>query len=104
MTDKIEELSKKGSRVSKHCVPKETYLKNNIIDIGLNSMRIANKNFDAKKFTSALQKLRDEGYLDTFIDETMKSNSTWHIEITVNKKLLPSYEKNSIFNPTSFIK
>ena len=102
MVDKIKDLEKQGKRVSKHCVSKETYLQSNIIDIGLNSMKAAKKNFDPKKFTLALQKLKDEGYLDTFIDETMKSNSTWHIEITVNKKVLSSYEKNTILNTTSF--
>lgn len=33
MDDKIKELAKKDSRVSRHCVPIEVYNKNNIIDI-----------------------------------------------------------------------
>jgi hypothetical protein len=76
----------------------------NVIDIGLNSMRAANKDFDPKKFTTVVQKLKNDGYLDTFIDQTMKSNSAWHIEITVNKKALPGYDANSILNVTPFVK
>lgn len=33
MKNKIEELTKEGKKVSKHCVSEETYAKNNIIDI-----------------------------------------------------------------------
>jgi peptidoglycan hydrolase-like protein with peptidoglycan-binding domain len=104
MVAKIQELAKNGKRVSKHCVSKDVYLEHNVIDIGLNSMKAANKNFDAKKFTAALQKLKDEGYLETLIDETMKSNTAWHIEIKVNKKVLPSYEANTILNVIPFVK
>ena len=104
MVEEIVRLGKEGERVSKHCVTKEVYLKNNVFDIGLNSMRVANTNFDSKKFTEVLKKLKNEGYIDTFIDETMKSNTAWHIEIKVNKKPLPSYEANTILNVAPFSK
>lgn len=104
MVEEIVRLGKEGDRVSKHCVTKEIYLKNNVIDIGLNSMRAANPNFDPKKFTEVLKKLKKEGYIDTLIDETMKSNTAWHIEIKVNKKPLPSYEANTILNVAPYSK
>jgi hypothetical protein len=61
------------------------------------------RTFDAKKFGATLQKLKDDGYIETLIDETMKSNSAWHFEIRVNKKALPKYESNTILNPVSWI-
>ena len=103
MVAKIEELGSKGKRVSKHCVSKDVYLEYNVIDIGLNSMKAANKSFDAKKFGAAMQKLKSEGYLEVFIDETMKSNSAWHFEIKVNKKALSKYEENTILNTVAYV-
>ena len=103
MTAEIKRLEKEGERVSKHCVSKETYLKHNIIDIGLNSMKAANANFEPKKFAAALKKLWDEGYLEMLIDETMLSNSAWHFEILVNKKALVKYEQNTILNATAWV-
>ncbi|MDR2206346.1 MAG: hypothetical protein LBE36_09375, partial [Flavobacteriaceae bacterium] len=52
MTAKIEELSKKGQRVSKHCVSKEVYAKNNILDVSKN---MANP----RDFTKALMEEND---------------------------------------------
>ena len=103
MIAEIKRLESSGERVSKHCVSKETYLRHNVIDVGLNSMKAANSSFDQKKFTAALKKLKDEGYLEVLIDETMKSNSAWHFEIQVNKKALVTYERNTIFNATAWV-
>lgn len=103
MTQKIEEIDKSGSRVSKHCVPFETYKKLNIIDIGVNSTKSVCKNFDAEKFTNALKSLEKEGYIDKLIDETKKSNSCWHLEIKPNKKSIPDYDKGPILLPVKFI-
>jgi hypothetical protein len=103
MTNKIEEIDKSGSRVSKHCVPLETYMKLNIIDIGVNSTKSVCKNFDAKKFTNTLRSLEKEGFIDKLIDETKKSNSCWHLEIKPNKKSIPDYDKGSILLPVKFI-
>lgn len=103
MVAEIKRLEKEGERVSLHCVSEEVYLKHNVIDIGLNSMKAANPNFDSKKFGAALKKLKDEGYLEKLIDETRKSNSAWHFEIQVNKKTLVKYEQNTILNPTVWV-
>ena len=103
MVDKINDLEKTARRVSNHCISIDGYKKKNIIDIGLNSTRNANKSFNSDKFTRALKDLSKEGYIDRFIDETKKSNQCWHIEITPNKKSLSSYNKNSILNQKKFI-
>lgn len=103
MATEIKRLEAEGKRVSQHCVSKEVYLKNNVIDIGLHSMKAANLNFDSKKFAAALKKLKDEGYLEVLIDETMKSNAAWHFEIQVNKKALVTYEQDTILNTTAWI-
>ncbi|MCW8127925.1 peptidoglycan-binding protein [Microbulbifer halophilus] len=103
MVDKVNELSKKGIRVSKHCVSPEDYRKLNVIDIGVNSTRAAVKKFHKDKFTKALKALVDEGYIERLIDETGKSNSCWHIEIKPNKKSIPEYGKGSILHPIKYI-
>ncbi len=103
MVAKIEELAKQNKRVSKHCVPEETYKKNNIIDIGCNSTKAVNKNFSADKFTAALNKLKKDGYITTVIDETKISNQAWHIEIEVGKKSLVKYEEGTMLNAVSWI-
>ena len=88
MSKKVIELSKKDQRVSKHCVPIEAYKKLNIIDIGVGSTSKASKNFNAEKFTKALESLKKEGYINKYIDETKKSNQAWHLEIKVGAKPL----------------
>ena len=103
MVAKIKALGEEGKRVSKHCVSNEAYLKRNVIDIGLNSMKAANANFEPKKFAAVLKKLRDDGYLEILIDETAISNSAWHFEILVNKKALVKHEQNTILNATAWV-
>lgn len=103
MVEKIEEWAKEGKYISKHCMSKNDYSKSNIIDIGLNSMKSRNPGFDSKKFTAALEKLKAEGYLEVCIDETMKSNSCWHIEIKVNKKALEKYDEGTILSTVSYV-
>lgn len=103
MVAKIEEIIKGGSRVSKHCVSVNAYKKLNIIDVGVNTTKAVCKNFDAEKFTNALRTLEKEGYIDKLIDETKKSNSCWHLEITPNKKSIPDYNKGSILFPVKYI-
>lgn len=89
MEQKIIELLGQDIRVSKHCVTKDVYKEKNIIDIGVNSTRsLCGKEFNKDKFTKALEFLKKSGYIDTFIDETKKSNNCWHIEITPNKKAI----------------
>jgi len=89
MSEKIIDLAKnKGQRVSKHCVTTEDYLKLNIIDIGVGSTSKASKNYNAVKFTKALESLKKEGYINKYIDETRKSNQAWHLEIKVGAKPL----------------
>jgi len=48
MEDRIIKLSKSGNRASKHVVPRDVYLKENIIDIGVNSTSRVSKNFNIK--------------------------------------------------------
>jgi hypothetical protein len=103
MVQKIEEFAQNGARVSRHCVPVDTYKKLNIIDIGLNSTKAVCKNFNASKFTNSLKSLQKDGYIEKFIDETGKSNSCWHLEIQPNKKYIPDYSKGSILYPVKYI-
>jgi hypothetical protein len=88
MIDKINDLAKSKRRVSKHVVSKESYLKENIIDIGTASTSKVSKNYNIKKFTKALEGLVKEGYIKKFIDETKITNKAWHIEIKVGSKPL----------------
>lgn len=103
MVKKIEEYESKNLRVSKHCVSEEGYKKLNIIDVGVNSTKAVSKNFDLLKFTAALRQLEKDGYIARLIDETSKSNSCWHIEITPNVKAIEDYNKNTIFMPRRLI-
>lgn len=102
MVAKIEELAKNDIRVSKHCVPKEVYLKRNVIDIGLGGMVKHNPGLDRQKFTAVLTKLEKEGYLEVLIDETELTNKCWHIEIIVNKMASAKYEANTILNTVAY--
>ena len=82
MAKRIEELSVGSKRVSRHCVSPAQYSRNNVIDIGVHSTKaIAGATFDQKAFTSALRRLKNEGFIEKFIDETKKANTTWHVEI-----------------------
>lgn len=90
MKEKIEELLKKGRRTSKHVITTSQYKTLNIIDIGVNSTRaVCGKAFSIEKFTKALSDLQAKGYIDKLIDETKKSNTCWHIEVTPDRKSLP---------------
>ena len=90
MKQKICELLKQGRRTSKHVVTESQYRHLNIIDIGLNSTRAASgSTFNFGKFTIALGDLLSKGYISKLIDETKKSNSCWHIEVTPNIKPMP---------------
>jgi len=88
MIEKINDLEKSKRRVSKHVVSKESYRKENIIDIGTASTCKVSKNFNMGKFTKALETLVKEGYIKKFIDETKITNKAWHIEIKVGSKSL----------------
>ena len=88
MKEKIIDLSSKGRRVSKHCVSPQDYKKLNIIDIGVGSTSKVSKNYNAAKFTKALESLKKDGFIDKYIDETKISNQAWHIEINVGVKPL----------------
>ncbi|VAW60918.1 hypothetical protein MNBD_GAMMA11-429 [hydrothermal vent metagenome] len=106
MVEKINELAQSSSlsktkrRVSKHVVPKEIYLKENIIDIGVASTKEVCKNFNIKKFTKAIENLKKEGYIERYFDETKMRNNAWHIEIKVGKKPLVDDTDASILQTT----
>jgi peptidoglycan hydrolase-like protein with peptidoglycan-binding domain len=90
MKDKIEALLKLGRRTSSHCVTAETYRTLNIVDIGVNSTRaVCGASFNVETFTTALEGMRADGYIEKLIDETRKTNNCWHIEVKPNKKPLP---------------
>jgi hypothetical protein len=103
MVEKIESLEKAGGKVSRHCTTDEGYKKKNIIDIGVNSTRALNANFNKAAFTKALKNLKKEGFIDRFIDETNKSNNCWHIEIVPNVKSIPNYSPGLLLNPVKYI-
>jgi hypothetical protein len=90
MKKKIEELAAKDMRVSRHVSTLAKYTTLNIIDIGLNSTMVAaGGTFNKEKLTQAFTKLKTEGYINHFIDETKKTNACWHLEIVPNAKPLP---------------
>jgi peptidoglycan hydrolase-like protein with peptidoglycan-binding domain len=87
MIEKIDELVKKGS--FRHISTPERYAKRNIIDIGVNSTRSeAGKSFNMTKLTQAFHKLKTDGFIAEFFDETTKSNTCWHLEIVPDVKAL----------------
>ncbi|MFC4257802.1 peptidoglycan-binding protein [Marinobacter lacisalsi] len=83
MVDKIRELHASGDYVSKHCVSPESYVNYNVFDLGVNSNRAVNPNFDASAFNSALKSYKEKGLIAGLIDERTKSNNCWHVEIKV---------------------
>ena len=86
MAKKIADFLKQGDKTSQHCVTLEKFKSLNTFDIGLNSTRLKSKNFNKEKFTAAFKKLEQQGYIKKHIDETRKSNSCWHLEITPQTK------------------
>lgn len=89
MKKKIEEQLAKGKQVSRHVTTPQGYASLNVIDIGVNSTRAAAPtSFNQNGLTKAFAKLASEGYIKTFIDETAKSNTCWHLEIVPNAKPL----------------
>jgi len=82
---KIEELLGQGRQVSRHVTTVAGYAKLNVFDIGVNSTKaVAGKTFSIERLTGAFLKLKKDGYIKTFIDETAKSNRCWHLEIVPN--------------------
>ncbi len=89
MADKVEELLKAGKQVSNHVSTATRYASYNVFDIGVNSTKAkAGKTFNMAGLTKAFWALKKEGYISTFIDETAKSNTCWHLEIVPNAKAL----------------
>lgn len=89
MRTKIEELLNQGRFVSRHVTTLARYAAMNVIDVGVNSTRsAAGQTFNLKALTKAFADLHRDGYIKTFIDETAKSNTCWHVEIVPNVKPL----------------
>ena len=89
MQSKIEDLMRAGRLVSRHVVSPAVYATRNVFDIGVNSSRaVAGASFDKNGLTAAFRSLERDGYIAKFIDETMKDNSCWHLEIVPNAKAL----------------
>jgi peptidoglycan hydrolase-like protein with peptidoglycan-binding domain len=101
MKEKIESLLKKDKKVSNHCIAMDDFKALNTFDIGLNSTRAKTKNFSKEKLTKAFTELKQQGYIKNFIDETMKSNSCWHLEISPNAKNISIYRKESMLLPST---
>jgi hypothetical protein len=89
MATKIEELLDAGKPVSNHVSTATKYATYNVFDIGVNSTQAkAGKSFDMAALTKAFAALKKDGYITTFIDETAKSNTCWHLEIVPDAKAL----------------
>lgn len=90
MTAKVKDLHAKGMVVSNHVsATVEAYNVYNVFDIGVGSTQAkAGKTFNKAGLTKAFNALKAEGYVANFIDETMKKNSCWHLEIVPNAKAL----------------
>ena len=81
MVSKILEYDKKGERVSKHCVSFETYAKNNIIDLGINSNGFTT-NAQKKRFQDICDAALKQGKLSNFISPLRdKAEPAFHLEI-----------------------
>jgi len=94
-SDKIIELMKckiefwlgKNIKISKHLNTIQGYKSYNVIDISVNETKAAcSKQMSMKVLTKAFIELKDEGYINKFIDETELSNNAWHVEIIPNVK------------------
>jgi hypothetical protein len=89
MAAKVEELLNAGKQVSNHVSTPAKYATYNVFDIGVNSTKAkAGKSFNMAGLTKAFWALKKEGYISTFIDETAKSNTCWHLEIVPGAKAL----------------
>lgn len=89
MRVRIEALHAQGRRVSLHVATPEAYAKLNIIDLGVNSTRaVAGATLDVAKLSAAFTRLKTQGYIREFIDETKKKNNCWHLEIVPDAKAL----------------
>ena len=99
MKEKIESLLKEGEKTSQHCVTIENFNSLNTFDIGLNSTRLKSKNFNKDRLTKTLRELENQGYIRKFIDETRKTNSCWHLEISPHAKDINLYKKESMLLP-----
>lgn len=103
MAEKIKSLMDENISVSNHCFSLAGYASKNVFDIGVNSTKAKNKNFDKAKFTAALKDLCTNGYISKLIDETGKSNNCWHLEIVPNAKMINMFDNNSMLFPTKYI-
>jgi hypothetical protein len=89
MAKKIEAQLAAGRQVSRHVTTTDGYGKLNVIDIGVNSTRAAaGPTFSLGGLTKAFARLQSEGFIKTFIDETAKSNTCWHLEIVPDARPL----------------
>lgn len=89
MAAKVEELLNAGKQVSNHVSTATHYATYNVFDIGVNSTKAkAGKSFNMAGLTKAFWALKKDGYISTFIDETAKSNTCWHLEIVPGAKAL----------------
>jgi hypothetical protein len=89
MAAKVEELLNAGKQVSNHVATTTSYATYNVFDIGVNSTKAkAGKTFNLAGLTKAFLALKKDGYISTFIDETSKSNTCWHLEIVPDVKAL----------------
>jgi hypothetical protein len=89
MTEKIEALHAAGTKVSNHVSTVAVYAGYNVFDIGVGSTeKKAGKTFNKAGLTKAFLALEKEGYIKEFIDETMKNNNCWHLEIVPDAKAL----------------
>ncbi|WP_323814137.1 peptidoglycan-binding protein [Cellvibrio sp. NN19] len=92
MKEKIDSFDRKGIRVSQHCVSDESYKRLNTFDIVVNSTHSRNSSFDKNALTRSFKQLEKQGFINKFIDETMKKNSCWHLEISPNAKDINLYK------------
>jgi len=89
MAKKIEGQLAAGRQVSRHVTTTAGYAKLNVIDLGVNSTRAAaGPTFNLAGLTKAFARLQAEGFIKTFIDETAKSNTCWHLEIVPHARPL----------------
>ena len=100
MKEKIDSFDKKGIRVSQHCVSDESYKRLNTFDIGVNSTHSRNITFDKNALTRTFKQLEKQGFIKKFIDETMKKNSCWHLEIAPNTKDIKLYKREATLLPS----
>lgn len=99
MEARIEEIYRKGIRVSLHCVSEADYKANNILDIPYSSViNSGRKNFEVALMgmSQEVQNVRYKRPIagEIYINKLIVENRCWHLEIAQLNKPLPNQNRS----------